>query len=201
MHTIYYLIKYWPLQKPKNNYLTTLQRAAYVKALPCMKLLPHVTQTGTSSLIIKPQQTHRTTNHHSPTVGLTQFTVTTWHWTVKHHFYTKTFFQERNMTFPLIYNLTDLIDKLQDLNILTQLGQLLPQHLWLHLIIHQRQVYITTLLTRLLLATRCLICLILTGTIDLTLTIWLKTVTFLKMAILFTSRQAVSLWVVTIIDK
>ena len=32
------------------------------------------------------------------------------------------------MTFPLIYNLTDLIDKLQDLNILTQLGQLLPQH-------------------------------------------------------------------------
>ena len=96
------------------------------------------------------------------------------------------------MTFPLIYNLTDLIDKLQDLNILTQLGQLLPQHFWLHLIIHQRQVYITTLLTRLLLATRCLICLIVTGTIDLTLTIWLKTVTFLRMAILFTSMQTSS---------
>lgn len=128
-------------------------------------------------------------------------TLYTWHWTGKHHFYTKTFFQERNMTFPLIYNLTDLIDKLQDLNILTQLGQLLPQNLWLHLIIHQRHVHITTPLTPLLLATRCLICLIVTGTIDLTLTIWLKTVTFLRMAILFTSRQAVSLWVVTIIDK
>lgn len=30
------------LQKPNNNYLTTLQRAAYVKGLPCMKLLPKV---------------------------------------------------------------------------------------------------------------------------------------------------------------
>lgn len=128
-------------------------------------------------------------------------TLYTWHWTGKHHFYTKNVFSRTKHDIPFNLQLDRFnrqTTRLKHFNptwTTTASTPLTSPHYT------PTYVHITTLLTPLLLATRCLICLIVTGTIDLTLTIWLKTVTFLRMAILFTSRQAVSLWVVTIIDK